>query len=129
MKDSRRITLCALFLCLVCVAWMDLPAQWHLPVIGGTLPNAAVNLGNDCFELTAAANSRGVVWDSSQIDLSQPFDITLTVNQQPWGADGLALVLQGAGLAANGAGGQCTWIWEFDTRRAGVFSHYPFHCL
>jgi hypothetical protein len=28
----------------------------------------------------------------------------LTVNQQPWGADGLALVLQGAGLAANGAG-------------------------
>ncbi|MBK9452620.1 MAG: gliding motility-associated C-terminal domain-containing protein [Bacteroidetes bacterium] len=104
MKESIRVTVCSLLLCICCLLGSNLSAQWHFPVIGGTLPNAAVNLGNNCFELTSAANSRGVVWDSVQIDLSQPFDITLSINQQPWGADGLALVLQGAGLGANGAG-------------------------
>jgi gliding motility-associated-like protein len=46
----------------------------------------------------------GVVWDSTQIDLTQSFDITLSVNQQPWGADGIALVLQNTGLADFGCG-------------------------
>lgn len=104
MKEPTRITICSLLLGCGWVMGMQVWGQWHFPTIPGVLPNSAVNLGNNCFELTSGANTRGVVWDSNQIDLSFPFDITLTFSQQPWGADGLALVLQGSGLNSYGAG-------------------------
>jgi gliding motility-associated-like protein len=80
-------------------------AQWHIPTFGGAIPNSATSLGQSCFQMTPGASTQGVVWDSTQIDLSQPFDITLSINQQPFGADGVALVLQNAGLNGYGAGG------------------------
>jgi gliding motility-associated-like protein len=85
-------------------------AQWHFPVIPGPGPNSASSLGNDCILLTPqSTNVRGVVWDSVQLDLTQPFDISLSVMMGPqtdyFGADGLALVLQRQGLNAYGAGG------------------------
>lgn len=80
-------------------------AQWHIPTIPGVGPNTAVNLNNDCFRLTAGGGQRGVVWDSTQLNLANPFDITLSVMQGPWGADGLALVLQTNGLNSWGDGG------------------------
>lgn len=88
----------------------SLKGQWHFPVIPGPSPNSATSLGNDCIQLTPQTNfTRGVVWDSVQMDLSQPFDISLSVMQGPasayFGADGLALVLQRQGLNAYGAGG------------------------
>ncbi|MFN8393739.1 MAG: gliding motility-associated C-terminal domain-containing protein [Bacteroidia bacterium] len=79
-------------------------AQWTLPATGAGVPNAATALGSDCFRITIGANTRGVVWNNTQINLTQPFDISLTINQAPWGADGLALVLQSTGTGANGAG-------------------------
>jgi gliding motility-associated-like protein len=84
--------------------------QWVFPVIPGPGPNAATSLGGDCMQLTPlSANVRGVAWNTTQLDLSQPFDISLSVMQGPsslgFGADGLALVLQREGLAAHGAGG------------------------
>ncbi len=88
----------------------SLCAQWHFPVIPGPGPNSAVSLGGDCIRLTSQApNTRGVVWDSVQLNLAQPFDISLSVmlgpNSLGFGADGLALVLQRQGLNAYGAGG------------------------
>lgn len=87
-----------------------LHAQWHFPVIPGPGPNSASSLGGDCILITPqSTNVRGVVWDSVQLDLTQPFDITLSVmigpNSPNFGADGLALVLQRQGLNAYGAGG------------------------
>lgn len=87
-----------------------LKAQWHFPVIPGPSPNAATSLGGDCFLLTPqTANTRGVVWDSVQLDLNQPFDLSFSIMMGPsslnFGADGIALVLQRQGLNAYGAGG------------------------
>lgn len=104
MKESPRITVRALLLVLLMLPGPWLWAQWTLPATGAGLPNSATALGNDCFRLTNVANTRGVVWNNTQLDLTQPFDITLTINQSPWGADGIALVLQGVGTTANGAG-------------------------
>jgi gliding motility-associated-like protein len=69
------------------------------------LPNSAVQLGGDCFEITNNTSQRGVVWNNSQMDLTQPFDITLSVWHDVHGADGIAFVLQTTGLGAHGAGG------------------------
>ncbi len=106
----NRFGVVALFLGLAILSASSIHAQWHFPVIPGPGPNSAVSLGGDCFRLTSqTSNTRGVVWDSTQINLSQPFDITLSVMQGPasggFGADGLALVLQRQGLNAYGAGG------------------------
>lgn len=87
------------------LAASSLAAQWTAPVIPGPTPNSLVQLGNDCFEFTSTTNNRGVVWNNTPLDLSQPFDMTFTVSQTPNGADGLAFVLQNAGTGAYGASG------------------------
>lgn len=104
MKESLRITACCLLLLSLLSPGHLVRAQWTLPATGPGLPNSASALGSDCFLITNGANTRGVVWNNTPINLTQPFDITLTTNQAPWGADGLALVLQGVGTGANGAG-------------------------
>ena len=93
------LSLCGFLLC------NPLQAQWHFPVIPGTLPNTATALGNDCFQFTSTTLNRGVVWDSVQVNLSQAFDMRFTVSQSPDGADGLAFVLQNVGLNSWGDGG------------------------
>lgn len=96
------------FLCTV-VALLFSPllskAQWVIPTIGGTLPNSGVDLGNDCFELSTGLNQRAAIWNSTMMDLSQPFDITLRVWHDVHGADAIAFVLQNSGTNAHGAGG------------------------
>src|SRR5262249_17953661 len=104
-RMRNRIGITALSVLLFLISVPLLRAQWHFPVIPGPSPNAASSLGDDCFLLTTQTqNTRGVVWDSVQLDLSQPFDIQLSVNLGPatlgFGADGLALVLQRQGLNA-----------------------------
>lgn len=102
-----RNFLAALFLLIIAFPLTNstVLGQWHFPVIPGPGPNSAVSLGGDCFRLTGGGGQRGVVWDSSQIDLAQPFDVTLSVMQGPWGADGLAIVFQTNGLNTYGDGG------------------------
>jgi gliding motility-associated-like protein len=105
MKQSTKVPPCSVLL-LACVLFLflDVKGQWTLPAIPPAPPNNAVNLGNNCFELTASSNNLGVVWNNTQMNLNQPFDITLSLNFQPWGADGIALVLQQTGLADFGCG-------------------------
>ena len=105
MNRSNAVCVSSLLLVLLLSYCPHALAQWVIPPIIGLLPNSATSLGNDCLTLTNGANTLGVAWNSTQMDLSQPFDITINTNQQPWGGDGLALVLQSAGLAAYGGGG------------------------
>lgn len=67
------------------------------------LVGTANSLGGNCYELTGGGvNQKGAIWSTTQIDLSQPFDMTFHVNFPIWGADGLAFVLHNdpAGLNA-----------------------------
>lgn len=97
--------------------------QWHIPNITGVTPNSVQPLGNDCFEMTDALSERGVVWDSVQVDLSQPFDIRLTISQTGagFGADGLAFVLhnQASGLNSWGPGGHGHGVLNTNPPTAG----------
>ncbi|MEM6268306.1 MAG: gliding motility-associated C-terminal domain-containing protein [Bacteroidota bacterium] len=101
-KIVRRI-LPAIFALLLSA---PLSAQWTIPV--ATSPaNSAVDLGNGCFQMTSNLTSqRGVVWNNTQLNLNNPFDITLTVTMtgNQFGADGLAFILQNSGLATFGPG-------------------------
>ena len=61
---------------------------------------SASTLGNDCVQLTPAANSQqGSAWNVDQIDVSLPFCIQLSVNlgSNNSGADGIAFVLHQLG--------------------------------
>jgi gliding motility-associated-like protein len=110
IRTVNRFGVVALPFAMLLLLSITLKAQWHFPVIPGVSPNSAVSLGGDCMRLTSQTTAtRGVVWDSTQLDLSQPFDIQLSVNLGPntagFGADGIAVVLQSQGLNAYGAGG------------------------
>ena len=61
---------------------------------------SASTLGNDCVQLTPAANTQqGSAWNVDQIDVSLPFCIQLSVNlgSNDGGADGIAFVLHQLG--------------------------------
>lgn len=69
----------------------------------------AEQLSCNCFRLTEAqGNEAGAVWNTSQIDLSNPFDYTFDVylGDNNAGADGIAFVLQplDTGLVETGGG-------------------------
>jgi hypothetical protein len=110
IRTQNLFGVVALPICLFLLVSSSVMGQWHFPVIPGALPNAATSLGGDCFNLsTQSVNNRGVVWDSTQLDLTQPFDISISVRIGPaslgFGADGMAIVLQRQGLNSYGAGG------------------------
>lgn len=68
----------------------------------------ADSLSCNCFRLTEDQISQsGQVWNSQQIDLSQPFDYTFDVylGDNNGGADGIAFVLQPVSTSAGGNGG------------------------
>ncbi len=69
-----------------------------------------------CYSITDTTSQAGAVWNSFKINLSQPFDITLTLNfgNRPGtigfgypncGADGMSFILQPLGLGVFGPGG------------------------
>ena len=71
---------------------------------------SASTLGNDCVQLTPAANGQqGSAWNVDQIDISLPFCIQLSINlgSNDSGADGMAFVLQqlGPNAPTTGNGG------------------------
>lgn len=62
----------------------------------------------NCYTITPATNWQlGAVWFNEQLDLSEDFDITLTVNlgNNPAGADGIVMVFQQVGINALGEPG------------------------
>ncbi len=62
----------------------------------------------NCYTITPATNWQlGAVWFNEQLDLSEDFDITLTVNlgNNPAGADGIVMVFQQVGINALGESG------------------------
>jgi gliding motility-associated-like protein len=69
---------------------------------------SAQQLSCNCFRLTEAiGNQSGSVWNSAQIDLSEPFDFTFDVylGNIPGGADGIAFVLQPVSTLVGSTGG------------------------
>ncbi|MEI6820525.1 MAG: PKD domain-containing protein [Bacteroidota bacterium] len=62
-----------------------------------------------CYTLTTTTSQSGAVWNIYTIDLTQPFDITLTLNfgSLPFssGADGISFVLQPVSSGVFGPGG------------------------
>ena len=62
-----------------------------------------------CYTLTTTTSQSGAVWNIYTIDLTQPFDITLTLNfgTLPFssGADGISFVLQPVSSGVFGPGG------------------------
>ena len=69
---------------------------------------SAQQLSSNCFRLTEAiGNQSGSVWNSAQIDLSEPFDFTFDVylGNIPGGADGIAFVLQPVSTLVGSTGG------------------------
>lgn len=70
-----------------------------------TVASAASN-GDNCWQLTPNVNNRnGAIWNTNQINLNNPFDLTFHVTQTPGGADGMAFVLQNNGVNVIGGGG------------------------
>lgn len=66
----------------------------------------AISIGSDCYQLTdAILNESGAIWNNTQIDLTQPFDIEYTINlgTDDAGADGIVFVFQNIGINALGA--------------------------
>lgn len=60
----------------------------------------AVTFPNNCIQLTANANNEtGQVWGTDKFDLSEPFDLSATLNfgANAMGGEGIAFVLQDAG--------------------------------
>ena len=92
----------------------------------------AVDLGDDCFRLTAAvANQSGAAWYPDLIDLSNDFTISADVNLGSIdfsGADGIAFVLQPVSTSLGSAGGGLGYLGinpsmaaEFDTYQNGSY--------
>lgn len=72
-----------------------------------TTVGTATSLGGNCFRLVdrAVANSKGAIWNNTQINLSNGFDITFHINVIEgsgigFSADGLAFVVQRQGIGA-----------------------------
>ena len=65
-------------------------------------------MGNNCYTITSAQNWQlGAVWFNDQIDLSESFEITLTMNfgNNDGGADGMVFIMQQIGVNAIGDAG------------------------
>ncbi|MGZ3861295.1 MAG: lectin-like domain-containing protein [Flavisolibacter sp.] len=101
---------------------------WVLPSGAQYTVNAnAVSTGGDCFRLTQATNYQvGSVWNNTQVNLSQNFEVhtKLYFGATDAGADGIAFVLQSTGTNAIGEQGGgigyskmpgASFIIEFDT--------------
>lgn len=91
-------------LSLLLVALSSAFLGWSQPTLNGTADSLSCN----CFRLTEDQISQsGQVWNSQQIDLSQPFDYTFDVylGDNNGGADGIAFVLQPVSTSAGGNGG------------------------
>ncbi|PKP05359.1 MAG: hypothetical protein CVU11_00190 [Bacteroidetes bacterium HGW-Bacteroidetes-6] len=77
--------------------------------------NAFANGGPGCYTLTNTTGQSGAVWNVNTINLTQPIDITLTLNfgcndldnypDPNCGADGMSFVLQPNGTGSFGSGG------------------------
>ena len=69
-------------------------------------PNSASSLGGNCWQITPNQTNRaGAIWSNTPLDLANPFDLTLHSRLAPWGADGMAFVLQTLGPTYVGQGG------------------------
>jgi Bacterial lectin/SprB repeat len=104
-------TTCCLLGILPISAFAQIPRTFST-VGTATLNNPATgcNTGvSNCFELTPNTSTQiGAIWDNTQLNLSQNFDISFCLNfgTDDAGADGIVFVLQQAGLGAvGGAGG------------------------
>jgi len=91
----------------------------------------AAQLSCNCYRLTGAFNDQGgSVWNVNQISLEAPFDFTFDVylgDEDQWGADGIAFVLQQVDTAAGDNGGGLGYFGlspsvaiEIDTHDNGV---------
>ena len=88
---------------------------------------SAFSNGGNCFTLTPAATGQtGSVWNSTQLNLKASFDLTFSLNlgSNAGGADGVAFVLQQAGITTGGDGNSLGYGGinpsvdvEFDTYR------------
>lgn len=71
--------------------------QWNTAFAQYQLNGEATQMSCNCYELTPnTPNVGGSVWNTNQIDLTNPFDFHFDVwlGCDEWGADGIAFVLQ-----------------------------------
>jgi len=105
-KSTRKLILAGIFVFLS----VNLVAQQY-----NVAGSAAVFGGPGCYRLTNTTGQAGAVWNIYMINLTQPFDITLTLNfgsndadnypSPTCGADGMTFVLQPLNTGMFGSGG------------------------
>lgn len=114
---------------------LALTSAFNAPLIAQSyfLNGTAQEAGTDCYQLTTTqGNQNGAVWSADFIDLSQPFDLNLTMNfgdLDVGGADGMVFVLQDVGTSALGQTGgglgfngfDPSFGIEFDTWQNGQY--------
>ena len=114
---------------------LALTSAFNAPLIAQSyfLNGTAQEAGTDCYQLTTTqGNQNGAVWSADFIDLSQPFDLNLTMNfgdLDIGGADGMVFVLQDVGTSALGQTGgglgfngfDPSFGIEFDTWQNGQY--------
>lgn len=102
-KNLRRCTLALLVFLLQGTLFAQ---SFNIPASFQGRPNAASALPGNCWEITPNVNNRaGAIWSNTPLNLANPFDLTLHTNLTPWGADGMAFVLQQVGTGYVGHGG------------------------
>ena len=102
-KNLRR---CALALFVLLLQSTLFSQSFNIPASFQGRPNAASSLGGNCWEITPNQTNRaGAIWSNTPLNLANPFDLTLHTTLTPWGADGMAFVLQTVGTGYVGHGG------------------------
>jgi gliding motility-associated-like protein len=112
LKFSKLIKHCimVLFTSVMVQYGNQVQAQYNT---AGSAQQTAAN----CFSITGEiASQAGAIWNVNQIDLNNPFDISLTLNfgnitnddwnNPPCGADGMSFILQPFNTGQVGVGGQ-----------------------
>lgn len=101
---------------IICIAFLLILKVSYSNAQDFSLVKDAVYLGNDYYQITSESNNQlGAVWNNTQLNLNEGFDLELLINfgrNDVNGADGIAFVLQnqhnhligtsGAGLGFSG---------------------------
>ena len=107
----------ALFLIVFLGTFSNISAQF-------AFNGSATSIGYNMFRVTPnALNVKGSFWNTTQINLNNPFDLNFQVTQSPNGADGMAFVLQPnttTALAAPGHGHQCGYLTHAINGNGGI---------
>lgn len=129
---SRFTSLSVRAILFLAIIGISIPSSFAQYVLNGH----AEQLSCNCYRLTDALNTQaGSVWNSNQIDLTDPFDFTFDIflGFSDAGADGIAFLLQQESTSAGTSGGGMGYetispsiAIEFDTWQNTGYSDPPY---